>query len=195
MLRRVGASRAIPVDARVIAATNADLAALVTAGKFREDLLHRLDLFRVRLPPLRDRGNDILVLADQLLARVARRYGQKVPSIPSEGRARLLAYRWPGNVRELAHEIERAVVFGAEKGLTFSHLAANSEGANLGWLRSDFVFPETGFSMEVAIDELVAHAVRQAGGNVSAAARLLGVSRDVVRYRLKGGREAEKVGE
>ena len=197
MLRRVGASRSIPVDARVIAATNADLTALAAAGKFREDLLHRLDLFRVRLPPLRERGNDILVLADELLARVSRRYGLKTPNIPAEGRTRLRAHRWPGNVRELAHEIERAVVFGGEQGLTFPHLAAGAEsaGGTSLWMRSDFVFPESGFSMETAIDELVGHAVKQAQGNVSAAARLLGVSRDVVRYRLKGGRETEFVGD
>ena len=197
MLRRVGASRTIPVDARIIAATNADLAALAAAGKFREDLLHRLDLFRVRLPPLRDRGNDIIVLAEELLGRVSRRYGQKPQSIPAEGRARLLAHRWPGNVRELAHEIERAVVFGGERGLSFDHLApaAGSGKGNSHWLRRDFVFPDTGFSMEEAIDELVAHAVKQANGNVSGAARLLGVSRDVVRYRLKGTREPEPAGE
>jgi len=198
MLRRVGASRPIPVDARVIAATNADLTALVAAGRFRDDLLHRLDLFRVRLPPLRDRGNDIIVLAEELLARVSRRYGQRSASIPAEGRARLLAHRWPGNVRELAHEIERAVVFGGERGLGFSHLGVGTPtggGASAGWMRSDFVFPENGFSLEAAIDELVVRAMKQASGNVSAAARLLGVSRDVVRYRLKGGREAEKVGE
>jgi DNA-binding NtrC family response regulator len=197
MLRRVGASRPIPVDARVIAATNSDLAALAAAGKFREDLLHRLDLFRVRLPPLRERGNDIVVLAEELLARVSRRYGLKASPIPAIGRTRLRAHRWPGNVRELAHEIERAVVFGGEQGLTFAHLAAGGEsaGGTSRWMRSDFVFPESGFSMETAIDELVAHAVNQAQGNVSAAARLLGVSRDVVRYRIKGGREPESVGE
>lgn len=194
-LRRVGASRAIPVDARVIAATNADLGTLVTSGKFREDLFHRLDLFRVRLPPLRERGKDIIVLAEELLGRVCRRYGQKVPVIPEEGRGRLLAHRWPGNVRELAHEIERAVVFGGDQGLTFNHLAAPANGGKASWLRPDFVFPESGFSMEAAIDELVAHATRQADGNVSAAARLLGVSRDVVRYRLKGQREGEPPGE
>lgn len=196
-LRRVGASRPIPVDARVIAATNADLNALVAGGKFREDLLHRLDLFRVRLPPLRQRGRDIIVLAEELLARVCRRYGQKVPLIPVEGKNRLLAHRWPGNVRELAHEIERAVVFGGENGLAFPHLGGGpeSEAGGKAWMRRDFVFPESGFSLESAIDEIVAQAMKQAGGNVSAAARLLGVSRDVVRYRLKGGRSIEKIGE
>ena len=197
MLRRVGASRSIPVDARIIAATNADLAALAAAGKFREDLLHRLDLFRVRLPPLRERGSDILVLAEELLARISRRYGQRPIPIPAEGRARLMAHRWPGNVRELAHEIERAVVFGGERGLFFSHLGAEGGGhtANSNWMRPDFVFPESGFSLEGAIDEIVSRAVRQADGNVSAAARLLGVSRDVVRYRLKGNQDAAKAGD
>ncbi len=201
MLRRVGASRPIPVDARIIAATNADLAALVSAGRFREDLLHRLDLFRVRLPPLRERGDDILMLADELLGRVCRRYGQRTPTIPADGRRRLLAHRWPGNVRELAHEIERAVVFGGEDGLTFSHLGARPPLGEPGinphdaYLRADFVFPESGFSLETAIDELVQRAVRQAGGNVSAAARLLGVSRDVVRYRLRGKGAGDSAGE
>ena len=201
LLRRVGASRPVPVDCRIIAATNSDLGAMVTAGRFREDLLHRLDLFRVRLPPLRNRGADILVLAEELLARVSRRYGQKLPVIPAEGRRRLLAHRWPGNVRELAHEIERAVVFGGERGLSFPHLgggpAANSGlgNASVDCLRGDFVFPENGFSMEAAIDELVLRAVKQADGNVSGAARLLGVSRDVVRYRLRGTRVEEPSGE
>ncbi len=195
-LRRVGASRTIPVDARIIAATNADLNVLVAEGKFRADLLHRLDLFRVRLPPLRERGRDILVLAEELLARVSRRYGQKPPQIPAEGRARLLAHRWPGNVRELAHEIERAVVFGGVAGLAFSQLGGNvGADGGTGWLRPGFVIPEEGFAMETAIDELVALAVKQAQGNVSGAARLLGVSRDVVRYRLKGVREPEPAGE
>jgi DNA-binding NtrC family response regulator len=191
MLRRVGASRPIPVDARIIAATNADLGTLVGEGKFRADLLHRLDLFRVRLPPLRERGKDIVVLAEELLARVCRRYGQKTQLIPAEGRSRLLAHRWPGNVRELAHEIERAVVFGGQNGMLFAHLGGGplaTAGGDGAWLQPDFVFPESGFSMEGAIDALVAKAVKQAAGNVSGAARLLGVSRDIVRYRLKGGK-------
>lgn len=191
-LRRVGASRATPVDARIIAATNADLGQLVREGKFREDLLHRLDLFRVRLPPLRERGQDIVVLAEELLGRVCRRYGQKPTPIPAAGRERLLAYRWPGNVRELAHEIERAVVFGGEKGLAFAHLEAAAGGAaGISLVRPGFAFPEAGFSLEGTIDEIVGLALKQADGNVSAAARLLGVSRDVVRYRLKGGKENE----
>jgi len=198
-LRRVGASRSLPVDVRVIAATNADLAALSAEGRFRADLMHRLDLFRVRLPPLRERGDDVVTLAEELLVRVCRRYGQKTPAIPAAGRRRLLAHRWPGNVRELAHEIERAVVMGGDEAFSFPHLAAAPSLAggarDGGVLRPDFVFPESGFSMEAVIDEIVLRAVRQAKDNVSGAARLLGVSRDVVRYRLKGVKTDELSGE
>lgn len=194
-LRRVGASRTIPVDVRIVAATNADLRQLVSDGKFREDLLHRLDLFRVTLPPLRNRGGDIEALAEQLLSRVCRRYGLKPPAIPAEGRSRLRSYGWPGNVRELAHEIERAVVFGNDRGLEFLHLASRAPAGSSAWLRPGFIFPESGFSLDAVLDELVSVAMRQAEGNVSGAARLLGVSRDVVRYRLKGGQVGEKTGE
>jgi DNA-binding NtrC family response regulator len=190
-LRRVGSSKTIPVDVRIIAATNADLLVLAQAGKFREDLYHRLDLFRVKLPPLRERGEDIVVLAEELLARVSKRYGLKPATIPEAGRARLRLHPWPGNVRELAHEVERAVVFGEDRGLHFAHLLGGGDlpaNDGTGWLRGGFVFPESGFLLESAIDELVQMAVRQAEGNVSAAARLLGVSRDVVRYRLKTNR-------
>ena len=198
-LRRVGASRSLPVDVRIIAATNADLSVLSAEGRFRADLMHRLDLFRVRLPPLRERGDDIIVLAEELLARVCRRYGQKTPAIPAAGRRRLLAHRWPGNVRELAHEIERTVVMGGDEAFSFPHLAAapasGGAGRDGGILRPEFVFPEAGFSMDAAIDEMVLRALRQAKDNVSAAARLLGVSRDVVRYRLKGVKTDEASGE
>jgi len=150
---------------------------------------------------LRERGEEIVNLAEELLRRVARRYGLKAGGIPAEGRRRLVAHRWPGNVRELAHEIERAVVLGGEAGLSFPHLGG---GAGRGGsplilealsFPTDFVFPETGFSLERAIDTIVQRALRQAGGNVSGAARLLGVSRDVVRYRLKTAAEERVAGE
>ncbi len=202
-IRRVGANQPKQVDVRVIAATNADLRRLVAEGKFREDLLHRLDLFRVRIPPLRERGDDIVALATALLARIAPRYGVAVPTIPAEGRTRLRAYPWPGNVRELAHAIERAVVFEGAEGLRFATLASIGTAPGSGVfpsapapdariLRADtltfdpaFIFPEQGFSLEGTIQSLVQHALTQTNGNVTAAARLLGVTRDYVRYRLK----------
>jgi len=186
-VRRVGGNRMVPIDVRLIAATNVDLRQAVAAGKFREDLLHRLDLFRVRIPPLRERGEDIVALADVLVGQVAQRYGLPAGQIPSAGRARLVGHRWPGNVRELAHEIERSLVFDDDK-LAFSGLARTPVGASSSgddWLNPGFRFKPEGFSLEAAIDRLVNHALTQSGGNVSAAARLLGVSRDSVRYRLK----------
>ena len=194
VIRRVGGNRMIPIDARIVAATNVDLAAAVAAGRFREDLLHRLDLFRLRIPPLRERGDDILALAGELVARIARTYGLPVREIPPEGRRRLRAHAWPGNVRELAHEVERSLVFDDDQ-LTFAALArydageaaagSGSTAAAEGFLDARFRFPEQGFSLDAAIDRLIRLALDQAGGNVSAAARLLGVSRDTVRYRLK----------
>ncbi|HEY1111304.1 MAG TPA: sigma-54 dependent transcriptional regulator, partial [Opitutaceae bacterium] len=184
-IRRVGANKPKQIDVRVIAATNADLRKLVAEGKFREDLLHRLDLFRVRIPPLRERGDDLIALAEVLLGRIGRRYGVSAKTIPAEGRRRLRAHAWPGNVRELAHEIERALVFEGAEGLEFRALSARATPEASRWLRDDFVFPESGFSLDASIHELVQRALNQTGGNVTAAARLLGVTRDYIRYRLK----------
>ncbi len=186
VVRRLGGQRTIAVDVRIVAAAQGDLAARVAAGEFREDLRQRLDLFRVRIPPLRERGEDVVALAEALAERIAARYGLRVGAIPAIGRTRLLAHTWPGNVRELAHEIERSVVFDDDQ-LTFAGLAGADEAEPSGaWLRRGFRFPEEGgFELEAAIDQLVDRALAQAAGNVSAAARLLGVPRDTVRYRLK----------
>lgn len=193
-IRRVGGNRMLAIDARIIAATNADLRVLVAEGRFREDLLHRLDLFRLRIPPLRERGADIVPLAEKLVARVAKNYGLPLRPIPPLGRERLLAHAWPGNVRELAHEIERSLVFEDDQ-LAFTALAAAREGKGSGaestWVSPQFQFPE-GFALEDAIDALIARALTQVEGNISAAARILGVSRDYVRYRTQ--RRHEKRG-
>ncbi|MBK9138330.1 MAG: sigma-54-dependent Fis family transcriptional regulator [Verrucomicrobia bacterium] len=193
-IRRLGGNKTIEVDVRVIAATNRDLEELVASGQFREDLYHRLDLFRIHLPPLRERGEDIVRIAELLLARLCRRHRLPPRRITAAGRQRLLTYPWPGNVRELAHELERAIVFSDAVELDFATLDVRAGrtppgGAGLPseeWFNEAFVFPEQGFSLDAAIERLMRQALRQAGGNVSAAARLLGVSRDVVRYRLEG---------
>jgi DNA-binding NtrC family response regulator len=194
-IRRLGGNKEIPVDARVIAATHRDLRQLVAAGQFREDLLHRLDLYRLQLPPLRERQEDLLRLAEILMERLCRRHRLAPRAISSGGRRALLAYSWPGNVRELSHEIERALVFGEGAELEFGHLpGAQAGGAREAawdaseWLNPRFDFPSEGFSLEDAINRLIQLALKQTGDNVSAAARLLGVSRDYVRYRLSGGK-------
>jgi DNA-binding NtrC family response regulator len=208
-IRRVGGNRPITVDVRVIAASNRDLRELVGRGEFRGDLLHRLDLFRLSIPSLRERRQDILPLVEALMKRVCRRHRLEPRAITESGKARLLSYSWPGNVRELSHELERALVF-EDGDLQFRHLAAAELGPSViaggaeggggamvsgEWLNPAYEFPAQGFLLEEAIDRLVRKAVDQAEGNVSAAARLLGVTRDVVRYRLegKGGRRGERV--
>lgn len=198
-VRRVGGNKPIPVDARVIAASNRGLRDLVARGQFREDLYHRLDLFRLTIPPLRERRGDIVPLAEALMRRACRRHRLQPREITTEGRYRLERYAWPGNVRELAHELERALVF-EDGALGFGHLPLVGAGAledrpghppaavGVGgdWFNPGYRFPPEGFSLNAATDRLIDHALAQTGGNVSAAARLLGVSRDVVRYRLEG---------
>ena len=205
-IRRLGAQRNLPVDVRIIAATNQDLAQRVAVGQFREDLYHRLDLFRVALPPLRERGEDILRLADRMLGQLARRHRLPVRVFSPTGREKLLRYRWPGNVRELNHELERALVFEEDLELSFSQLpvplpaippppGALVQTAESGdWFNEGFVFPPEGFALESALNRLIQHALNQTGQNVSQAARLLGVSRDYVRYRLAGARAGDGTG-
>jgi DNA-binding NtrC family response regulator len=194
-IRRLGGTREIPVDARVIAATNRDLKELVAAGQFREDLFHRLDLYRIVIPPLRERGEDIVRLAELLMAQLCRRHRLALKKISPPGRQRLLGCAWPGNVRELAHELERAIVFEDSEVLNFENLQTPIDPSKpleqTDWLRPDFVFPAEGFKLEEAIGVLVRQALKQSGGNVSAAARLLGVSRDYLRYRLAGRKTDE----
>lgn len=195
-LRRLGGTRELPVDVRIIAATNRELKQLVAEGHFREDLFHRLDLYRLSIPPLRARGADLSQLAEVLMERLCRRHRLPRRTISEAGRRRLAAYPWPGNVRELANEIERALVFEDSDTLHFAHLhdggAAPPPDTTDGWFNSQFRFPEQGFDLEQAIRRLIDHALEQSGQNVSGAARLLGVTREYLRYRLtgqKGGRE------
>jgi DNA-binding NtrC family response regulator len=202
-IRRLGGNRFIPVDVRIIAASNRDLKQLVNLGQFREDLYHRLDLCRVYLPPLRGRPEEITLLAEILMKRLCQRHRLPVRQITPAGQQRLWAYRWPGNVRELAHELERAIIFEDSAELNFEHLTAGTESRRMPegedqhqavlppdqWFNEKFTFPPEGFLLEEAINHLIHHALKQTNNNVSAAARLLGATRDYVRYRLNNGKE------
>jgi len=204
-IRRVGSSRDVAVNVRLITASNRDLRELAANGAFRDDLYHRLDLLRVNLPPLRDWGGDLAILANHILKGLARKYRLEKLEISDSGKHRLANWGWPGNIRELSHEIERAVVMAADgEKLEFSNLPvagtaptprsdepSAQTGAGPDWFNNRFVFPEEGgFDMETAILRIINHALAQTGGNVSAAARILGVPRDYIRYRLKSHPEA-----
>ncbi len=194
-IRRIGGTRNIEVDVRVIAATNRNLHEAVAAEEFREDLLHRLDLFRLNIPPLRERGGDILLLAERLLHQLCLRHRLPPRQITPAGRQRLLNYRWPGNVRELAHELERGLVFDDSALLDFAHLPGNDLSGRVSppdaadWLNPAYDFEEEQFVLEDAINRLVQLALNRSEGNVSKAARMLGVTRDYIRYRLHGDRK------
>ncbi len=185
LIRRLGGNKTIAVDARLIAAANCDLRELAASGRFREDLYHRLDLYRLRLPPLRERVADLEKMAVAMLEKIAARHRREGMALTAEGRRKLTAYSWPGNVRELLHVLERAVVF-EDGGIDLVSLPGDGQTENPALLTDGFRFPDSGFSLEDEIDRILRLALRQADGNVSAAARLLGVSRDYVRYRLKG---------
>jgi DNA-binding NtrC family response regulator len=197
--RRLGGTRELTVDTRLIAATNGDLKELVAGGKFREDLFHRLDLYRIQIPPLRERGDDITKLAESLLENLCRRYRVPRKRISTGGRQRLLAHSWPGNVRELSHELERAIVFESGAELNLEQLQTpidpNKTAAHTEWLNPNFIFPPEGFMLDDATAVLIGRALKQTGNNVSAAARLLGVSRDFLRYRLGGSKPDSSSGE
>ncbi|HEX3730500.1 MAG TPA: helix-turn-helix domain-containing protein, partial [Opitutaceae bacterium] len=140
---------------------------------------------RLRLPPLRERGSDLAPLARALLARIAARHRLKPPEISPAGETRLLAQPWPGNVRELAHEIERALIFGGDGTLEFSHLGEASAPPP-DWRNPAWRLPPEGFSLDAVIVDLIAEGLRETENNVSAAARRLGVTREFLRYRLRG---------
>lgn len=192
-IRRVGGNKEIEVDARLITATNVNLQQAIAEGLFRQDLYHRLDLLRIRIPPLRERPQDVAGLVDFLLKGILRRYRVKKLRPSELGRERLAAYPWPGNVRELAHELERAVVLADGEELHFQQLQPEAgepietgQTSSDDWLNAGWGFPENGgFQIEQAINRLIHKALDQADGNVTGAARLLGVPRDYVRYRLK----------
>jgi DNA-binding NtrC family response regulator len=177
---RVGSSRTLRADVRVVSATNADLPALIRDGRFREDLLFRINTVEIRLPPLRERREEIVELATAQLARKAAQYGRSMQRFDSGALAALQQYAWPGNVRELNSVVERSLLLaaGAEIGTTDLRLSAARGGP-----------PSLeDMSLEDAERVLIRAAIRRCGGSVTAAAESLGLSRSAMYRRL------EKVG-
>ncbi len=174
---RLGGTQEIPIDVRLVCATNADLHALVRDGAFRQDLFYRINTVEIHIPPLRERGNDIQLLADFFLGKYARKYHKPVKGIDREARAKLQAYPWPGNVRELQHAVERAIVL--------------SHGETL--CPDDFLlYPPvraTGVPPTLNLQQLERQAVERAmqlsGGNMNQAAELLGITRYALYRKLE----------
>ena len=176
-LERVGSSKTRKVDVRVLSATNADLRAEVAAGRFREDLLYRLNTIEIRLPPLRDRREDIPLLASTFLRRHATRYRKPVTGFSPAAMQALLSYIWPGNVRELDHTIERAVLLTDQ---------AEIDPADLSLMPpSDGAAQLEAMTLEDVERLLVQKALARSGGSVSDAAKALGLSRSALYRRLE----------
>jgi two-component system, NtrC family, response regulator AtoC len=169
---RVGATEPIHVDIRVIAATNRDLSGAVKEGRFREDLFYRLNVIPIRLPPLRDRKEDIPVLANYFLKRVAAETKKNVVGLAPDAEARLVAYPWPGNVRELANVIERAVVLGQGADVTLTDLPGQIVPNGAECSSDDLSYRH---GLEAAKREIVIKALAHTNGNRAAAARVLGL--------------------
>ncbi|MFS4468666.1 sigma-54-dependent transcriptional regulator [Maribacter sp. 2210JD10-5] len=174
---RVGSNKPIPVDIRLVCATNCNLDQMVADGLFREDLLYRINTIRVEVPPLRDRENDILVLADFYLNKFTHKYGKAGLKINQLAQEKLMGYAWPGNIRELLHTIERAVILSEGnvlKPTDFLLAPKNSVSIENG--------PNTLEEMEIL---MINKALDQHDGNYSAAAEQLGISRQTLYNKLK----------
>jgi len=186
--RRVGGSRDITVDVRVIAATNRDLDAAVRDGEFRRDLLYRLRVIALSIPPLRERRQDIPPLARHFLRQLALRFHKPMMGVSDAAMDAMTGYDWPGNARELRNAIERAVILEDGDQITPSGLPCQLAPAPVvrpAAASGEFTLPPGGVSLERVEESLVRQAMAAAGGNQTQAARLLDISRDALRTRLK----------
>jgi DNA-binding NtrC family response regulator len=174
---RVGSSKTRRVDVRLLSATNADLREEIGSNRFRQDLLFRLNTVEIHLPPLRERGPDIPVLARHFLAQHARRYRKAITDFTSDALTVLTRYQWPGNVRELNHTVERAVLLA--RGSVIEARDLNLQAGRE---------PERGIE-EMSLDEVEAYLIRKTlarfDGNVNQAAEALGLSRSALYRRLQ----------
>jgi two-component system, NtrC family, response regulator PilR len=191
--RRLGGTEEVEADIRVIAATNRDLSKMVAEGTFREDLFYRINVIPIRLPALRERVEDIPLLAEHFVEHFARQMGKSVTGISGAALACLKAYPWPGNIRELENAMERAVALERTPSILVESLPEQLRGATaaataVGAAQSES-FPDAGFDLEQHVQhierEYIAEALRRAGGVKVKAAELLGMSFRSFRYYMK----------
>jgi DNA-binding NtrC family response regulator len=178
---RLGGTKTLKVDVRLVAATNRDLRAALEDGTFREDLYYRLNVVPINLPPLREHKEDIPALAALFLSKFAESSAKTIQGISAAAMQRLTGFHWPGNVRELENVIERAVALSPGPVLESSDILLDSPA--LKPATTSTFLPE-GMTLEKWEDEMIHEAMRRSGGNKSQAARLLGLSRNALRYRL-----------
>jgi len=188
-VRHVGGTESIPIDITVIATTNRNLADEVQKGSFRNDLFYRLNSFHVTMPSLRERKQDVLLLARHFVSFFSRKYNKKgITAISPEVEKLMLAYQWPGNIRELKNCVERLVVLGNEGDIRPEHLPSTLTGRPSGTDRSSdgrFVLPKEGISLEDLERDVILQALERTHHNKAHAAKLLSITYDTLRYQAK----------
>jgi two-component system, NtrC family, response regulator HydG len=183
---RVGGDEAVAVDVRIIAATNKDLLAAIQEGRFREDLFYRLNVVSLRMPPLRERSEDVPLLAQHFLERFSGRNRKTIRGFTPQAMDRLLRYIWPGNVRELMNAVERAVVLARSDILTEEDFSTIGETQGPSSEAERELEPASGrVSLEEMERATILRTLEETGGNKSEAARRLGITRKTLHKRLK----------
>jgi DNA-binding NtrC family response regulator len=176
-ISRIGSNQTIPVDIRLICATNKKLESMVHEGIFREDLLYRINTIQIEVPPLRERGNDVLVLADFFLKKYSSKYNKTNLKINQQAQDKLLKYSWPGNIRELQHTIEKAVI------LSENYVLKPEDFFMRPILSGKGITPE--MTLEEMEKRMINLAIEKNGGNFSAAAEQLGITRQTLYNKIK----------
>ena len=185
-VRRVGGTREHSVEVRIIAATNRDLPQAIDSGEFRSDLYYRLKVVHLRLPPLRDRGTDLDLLAEHFFEIHRKKYRKPHIRLDSSSMDWLRARDWPGNVRELAHTLEQMVLMSTDSTLprpSFGTHPSVEESSSVG-PAPRFDFSNADCTLETVEKSLIREALAHTGGNVSEVSRLLGMTRGALRHRM-----------
>jgi transcriptional regulator with PAS, ATPase and Fis domain len=176
---RLGSNRSVPIDIRLVCATNMDIMEMVTRNRFRQDLLYRINTVEIHLPPLRDRGEDLQLLADHFLVTYCRKYNKPLKSLGVKAVGKLMKYHWPGNVRELQHCIERAVILSEADTLhpeDFFFSIPRPEGEGI-------VFEN--YNLDLVEKKVIRKAIDKHDGNISRAAGELGLTRASLYRRME----------
>lgn len=185
-LERLGATKSIPVNVRIIAATHRDLKAMVKEGKFRADLYYRLHIFPILIPPVRAHTEDLPLLITYFLERLSNEIGKLVPHVTHDAMKLLVNYDWPGNVREIQNCLERAMILCNGKEISSTELVLDAPGEPKAILSIfEYEIPTTGISLEAVEKAIIMKALEKADYNQSQAAKLLGITRNTLRYRME----------
>ena len=187
---RLGGTKTIKADVRIIAATNKNLEEMVEEKLFREDLFYRIDVFPIHIPPLRERKQDIPKLSNHFIQEFSKAFGRKPPELSDKAIKKLIQYPWKGNIRELKNVLERAMILSKGSQITSHHIILNeSQAKSFAQINIDTLIPmiinDHGLSLDDLESYCIKYAMKTLNNNVSKAARFLGLSRATLRYRLE----------